>query len=227
MDWLSSEVVSIVYYLAPGFLAAWIFYGLTAHPKASPFERVIQALIFTVIIQVLLIVQQWVFEGIGTIAVALGPWTEQSGLVWSVVLAVVMGLAFSWCANNNFPHSRLHKSDMCVRTTFPSQWNMIFDQERRWVVLHLKGGRRLHGWPEWWPDEPDTGHFAIDQPKWLLDGGEILDLPGVEKTLVPATDVEMVEFLKYEEEMSLNPTDADKPRDKPTQSDEKEHKHGS
>jgi hypothetical protein len=43
------EVATLIYHLLPGFVAAWIFYGLTAHPKADHFERVVQALIFTVI----------------------------------------------------------------------------------------------------------------------------------------------------------------------------------
>ncbi len=47
MELASKELVGIISYLLPGFLAAWIFYGLTAHPKPQPFERVVQALIFT------------------------------------------------------------------------------------------------------------------------------------------------------------------------------------
>ena len=51
MDFPGSEIVNVIYALLPGFLAAWIFYALTAHPKQGPFERVVQALIFTGIVQ--------------------------------------------------------------------------------------------------------------------------------------------------------------------------------
>jgi hypothetical protein len=51
MDTISPDILNLIYKLLPGFLSAWVFYGLTAHPKASPFERVVQALIFTVMIQ--------------------------------------------------------------------------------------------------------------------------------------------------------------------------------
>ncbi len=47
MNLPSSEVLKVIYALLPGFVAAWIFYGLTAPPRQSPFERVVQALIFT------------------------------------------------------------------------------------------------------------------------------------------------------------------------------------
>ena len=56
MDFPSSEVIKVIYALLPGFIAAWVFYGLTAHPKLSPFERTVQALIFTGIIQALVLV---------------------------------------------------------------------------------------------------------------------------------------------------------------------------
>ncbi len=235
MNWLSSEVVSIVIYLLPGFVTAWIFYGLTAHRKDSPFERVVQALIFTVIIQAAVVVLQWVFQVIGSIANVFGPSTEQADLVWSVMLAVIMGVVFSWCANNNFPHSWLcewrlprwtflPKWQLTSRTSFPSEWFSALHREKRWIVLHLKDGRRLYGWPYEWPDHSDTGHFAMDQPMWLLDDGTTVRLPEVVKTLVAAADVEMVEFLKYNEEETIG---IDQPPDRSIQSNEKEQKHGS
>ena len=49
MSWASSETVTVLTFLLPGFVAAAIFYSLTSHPKPSDLERVIQALIFTVI----------------------------------------------------------------------------------------------------------------------------------------------------------------------------------
>ena len=49
MNWASSEIVGVLSFLLPGFVAAAIFYSLTSYPKPSPFDRVVQALIFTVI----------------------------------------------------------------------------------------------------------------------------------------------------------------------------------
>lgn len=209
MDWTSSELVSVIYYLLPGFVAAWVFYGLTAHPKASPFERVVQALIFTVVVQALVAVVCWALCGVGRVA-SLGPWSKQCGLVWSVVLALAVGLAFAWLANRDCCHALLRKWRLTSRTSFPSEWFSAFSRQKRWVVLHLSDGRRLYGWPEEWPDHSDAGHFLMDQPEWLLDDGQRAPLYGVEKTLVPASDVEMVEFVKGKEEMEAEPADLDK-----------------
>ena len=51
MNWASSETVKILAFLLPGFVAAAVFYSLTSHPKPSQFERVVQALVFTAIVQ--------------------------------------------------------------------------------------------------------------------------------------------------------------------------------
>lgn len=194
MDWASSDIISVIYYLLPGFAAAWVFYGLTAHPKASPFERVVQALIFTIVIQAVTVITGWLLQICGRIY-CLGTWTASSAFVWSVLLAFVFGLLFAYFANKDYCHELLRQCGITKRTSFPSEWYSAFYQEKRWVVLHLPGGRRLYGWPEEWPDQPDSGHFLIDQPIWLLDNGGYEPLSNVDKILVQATGVEMVEFV--------------------------------
>ncbi len=86
-DELAKDFVVLLTYLLPGFLAAWVFYGLTSHPKPSQFERVVQALIFTLIIQTLVPPCQWVLESIGTVW-SIRPWDRTSEGLTSVVLVV-------------------------------------------------------------------------------------------------------------------------------------------
>ncbi|OHB68441.1 MAG: hypothetical protein A2V70_11120 [Planctomycetes bacterium RBG_13_63_9] len=225
MDWVSSEVVSIIYYLLPGFVAAWVFYGLTAHPKASPFERVVQALIFTVIVQTIVAVIGWILRGLGRIGIC-GSWSQECALIWSVVVALLIGLVFAWLANKNSCHALFRKWGITSRTSFPSEWFSVLSQADRWVVLHLTGGRRLYGWPVEWPDHPDAGHFVIDQPEWLLDDGRRIPLDRVDKILVPASDIEMVEFLKRPREITAGRPDLDKADAALIELQKKEGNHG-
>jgi hypothetical protein len=210
MDLPSSEVVKVIYTLLPGFLTAWIFYALTAHPRPAPFERVVQALIFTGIVQaavsmirgaLLLIGQRW----------TVGPWTENSSFVVSIILAVLLGIGVAICANNDLIYRFLRESPWCkkigavtTKTSYPSEWFGAFSHDRRYVVLHLAGKRRLYGWPCEWPDNPDAGHFVIMEPEWLLDDGTAAPLHNVRKMLVLVKDVEMVEFLKFPSEVSAS-----------------------
>lgn len=51
MEHLAPAVLALLQFLLPGFLAAWVFYAFTSYRKPSEFERVIQALIFTLLIK--------------------------------------------------------------------------------------------------------------------------------------------------------------------------------
>jgi hypothetical protein len=62
----------------------------------------------------------------------------------------------------------------------------------------LVGQRRLYGWPEEWPNVADRGHFVIGEADWLVDEKR-LPLVGVERILIRAQDVEMVELMHVEE----------------------------
>jgi hypothetical protein len=83
MEWISSEIVPAIRFLLPGFVAAWIFYGLTSHPRRDHFERVIQALIFTAI-------SEFATSGIKYLLLrapsewVIGEWTPGVAMGWSL-----------------------------------------------------------------------------------------------------------------------------------------------
>jgi hypothetical protein len=200
MGLIAKDLPTLVFMLLPGFVAAGVFYTLTSHPKSSEFERLIQALIFTTILKFITILLRGVFLILGRVA-AIGTWTSDVELAWSVALAPLVGFAFVWLANTDTFHGFARKKGLSTRTSYPSEWYGAFVREKRWVILHLTDGRRLYGWPEEWPDQPDRGHFVIDQPEWLLDTGQRAPLLRVERFILPAGDVKMVEFLKKNEEV--------------------------
>ena len=91
MSWASSEVVGVLTFLLPGFVAAAIFYSLTSHPKPGAFDRVVLALIFTVVVQA--IVAAFLVVG-GTIRKNL-QWIGNWELVCSVLVAAISRAARS------------------------------------------------------------------------------------------------------------------------------------
>lgn len=194
MESLASDLVELLRYLLPGFLAAWVFYGFTSFIKPSQFERVIQALIFTLIVQVIVY-----FYRTAAISISeywsLGSWNNDVELVISVLIAALLGLTFAYFANNDKFHSVIRKIGSSKETSYPSEWYGEFSSRVTYVVLHLDGERRLYGWPKEWPSNSEKGHFSIQQASWLVDGKEI-PLTGVETILIPAKDVLMVEFME-------------------------------
>src|SRR3954470_22451912 len=88
MNFLGENIPTLVFQLLPGFVAASIFYTLTAHPKTTEFERVIQALIFTVLLKVVLIPARGCLLLAGKRACAVGTWNADAELAWMIVLAL-------------------------------------------------------------------------------------------------------------------------------------------
>lgn len=193
-DQLTKEFVLILTYLLPGFLAAWVFYGLTSHPKPSQFERVVQALIFTFIIQTVLVPCRWVLEHIGQ-GVGIRPWDKAAEGLTSLILAIVLGTTLAYFTNTDSVHKWLRKIGFTTRTSHPSEWYCILSEKVTFVVLHLCDGRRLYGWPKEWPVQPDKGEFYVMLPSWIQEDGSQIDLPQLDGILISAKDVRWVEFL--------------------------------
>lgn len=201
MENFAKDFISLLQYLLPGFVTAWIFYGFTSYPKPSQFERVVQALIFTLIIQAFVGIVERVAKWVGQYWSA-GSWDTTTEVVWSPVMAVAVGVVFSWLANNDKAHKWFRGKGITRETSFPSEWFGTFLKEVTFVVLHFKDERRLYGWPIEWPSEPTKGHFLIADPSWVGESGEELRIARVKNILVDVNDVKWVEFLEntWEEE---------------------------
>lgn len=196
MAWLSGGAIDILLVLLPGFVAAGVFHSLTSHPRPSDFGLVAQSLIFAAIVQT-------VTELVGLVVHVDEMWTGSfagSGFVAQVLVALLFGLVLAIVSNHDLVHGALRWLRVTKEDAYPSEWYSAFHRNGdSYVVLHLAGERRLFGWPEEWPGSPDKGHFRISEAEWLVDETRI-PLDGVAATLVPATDVNMVEFVRMDSE---------------------------
>jgi hypothetical protein len=195
MESLSTELFNILKYLLPGFLTAWIFYAFTSYPKPSQFERVVQALIFTIFVQGLTFVIKFAFLFIGEKWHSFGTWTSVVGLTWSYISAIFIGFLFSLFANTDRFHALLRRIKVTKQTSYHCEWFGAFhSREEQWVVLQLCDGRRVMGWPHEWPSDPSKGHFVLMDPAWL-NGNVEIPLPQIEIIIFKVTDIRWVEFL--------------------------------
>lgn len=199
MQELSKDIIELLSYLLPGFLAAWIFYGLTAHVKPSQFERIVQALIFTLLIHAAVIpAAEWSFKAAGHYlplnSLPLNSWGRQAELAASIHIAVFFGLLLAYFANTDKFHKKLRGAGLSTRTSYPTEWFCVLSQKTSYVILHMNDDRRLFGWPKEWPAYPDSGFFYIIKPRWIVYDGSILSLPALDGLLINVRDVKWVEF---------------------------------
>lgn len=192
MDDLLKEVVPLLQYLIPGFIATWIFYSLTAFKRPDSFGQVVQALIFTFVIHSAVLLLGWIFTTVGHVY-TVGQWNAAAQSVCSGFLAVLLGLLSCKIANNDTLHRYLREHKITQQNSYPSEWFNAFSNRPRFVVLHLVDERRLYGWPEQWPHNPSTGQFVIQAPSWLNDAGDETPL-GAEALVIDVTKVQWIEF---------------------------------
>lgn len=193
MKSIAPDVVEILRYLLPGFLMAWVFHGLTSFPKGTEFERIVEALVFNLPVQLCILL-----EGAAALRLGknfnLGTWSKTSELAAATLTAVILGSLFAYFANCDRFHRLARHLQITRETSYPSQWFSTFAQcERNWVVLHLKDERRLYGWPDEWPSSPTGGHFRLSSPSWLVENKDN-PIVGVTYILVNVKDVMWVEF---------------------------------
>ena len=195
MPELSKEIIGLLGYLLPGFVSAWVFYSLTSSPKPSQFERVIQALIFTFVVNSVASIVEWALLFLGKSFVALRLWDQQAELVAKFFISVVFGILCAYYTNNDAIHRWFRSVGLTTRTSYPSEWASVFSKKVMYVVLQLHDGRRLLGWPKEWPIDSTSGHFYVMQPSWIDEAGKETLLSTLDGVLISAKDVSWVEFL--------------------------------
>jgi len=180
----------------PGFLTAWVVYGLTTYTKPSQFERLVQALIYSFIVGTLVAAAEPLLL-LASKVVRLGTWDHSAEVIASAIFAIALGLLLSFFMTNDAFFRQARRLGITSRTAFPSEWYGAFAvRPPRYVVLHLEGGRRITGYPMEWPTEPISGHFKLTDAAWLDDQNKEIPLDMNDSILIAAKQVEMVEFLK-------------------------------
>lgn len=196
MDLPSTELIELLKYLLPGFLTVAVYNSLTPALRPTSFERIVQALIYTIVVQVIVFAIRFIAIKVGDGFGALGEWNPNAQLANSVVVGIALAFLLAHLSNHDKLYKVLRILRITHQTSYPSEWYGVLSRNQNYVVLHLQGGRRLYGWPEEWPNSPDTGHFVIVMAEWLLDEHESQPLDDVERITIRAKDVEMLEFVK-------------------------------
>jgi hypothetical protein len=122
MDIPTKTIVDVLTFLLPGFVTAQLLYSLTPAPRPVPFERTVQALIFTVVIQAALSGVEVSMLELGARFGSVGAWTDQAKIVWSLGIASLLGIVFAWVDNTDQLHGLLRKLGITYQTSLSSEW---------------------------------------------------------------------------------------------------------
>jgi hypothetical protein len=160
------------------------------------------ALIYTIVINAL-VEELGELLGLGANIISMGEWSPEIKVIWSIIIALIIGVFVTYVYNNDVIHRILRKRRITNQTSYPSEWYGTFSETKSYIILHFTDGKRLMGYPLEWPIDPQNGHFILEDAIWLVEeNGETrhIELPTVSKIMIDTTKIEMVEFLKENEE---------------------------
>lgn len=174
---LEGSILSLLLALLPGLIVAEVGAALTVRSRRSRFDRVVQALLFTLLVHACWFPFRSLFPGYGVLGLS--------------VLALGLGVLLAWVINTGHLHAVLRRLHVTKKGSRPTEWYDAFYRTPEYVVLHLKDGRRLFGWPRLWSDRSSEGHVLLEDAQWL----EVTPPKARTSMLVAAEDIGIVEFV--------------------------------
>ncbi len=193
MEGLSAEVIPVLQQLMPGFLAMIVFYWFAEIPKPAYFEKILQALISTAIIQVCVSGTESLCYLIGNY-INFGVWSEASTSWTAIVYAAFMGGILAYLCNNDIAFSIARKLNLTTRASQSDAIHVYKQMAAHPVIIHFTDGRRMMGYVDAFPNDKQNGIYLISSPQWI-DGENPVPSPGTHSYMIQGADVQRVEFL--------------------------------
>lgn len=132
MPEVSKDLIVLLQYLLPGFLVAWICFGMTSHQKPSQFERVVQALIYALFVHFFVVVERLAAVWIGK-WINFGSWNPEGELFASLITAIILGVLFSYLMNSDRLHGILRRFNLSTRSSHPEKNANTFSENRKTI----------------------------------------------------------------------------------------------
>lgn len=170
---LTVEALNILLLLLPGLLAGQIFYSFFRLGEISVSRRMLDALLFTFVIYVL--VSAFVtWEPLAQVTPSQGglsyKFSANNGVIWLSLTAVVLApIIVGFFYFNDHVHGLLRKCRITTKTSRANTWNDAFLTQNRYVIVTLKDGRRIRGYPTMFSTDPEEGFVYLYNPAWVND----------------------------------------------------------
>jgi hypothetical protein len=191
----AKDLIPVLVFLLPGFVSAGIVALLVIRKPAEPFSRVIEAFIFTMLNLALFTVLKSLVTRIPGLKLNNHDFFTSGNLLIMTACAVLVGIVWSYEANNQFIFGILRKLKITSKTTKPSVWIDVLSETEVYVVVHLKDGRRVYGWPLRYSDDVSERAIFLEQATWLTDEGGALNDPPISIFLDKESEIAFVEFV--------------------------------
>jgi hypothetical protein len=201
------EAIGILVILLPGFLAARIEQRLVVNPEQNEFDKIIEALLYSLFVYVSF---SAIFRSfpLSVTTEKVGEATHYSIDANPYHLAALIGLAVLFAVLQSYAGThdvwgRLFTSLRVTRRTWrASIWSDVFHNYGGVVQVELADGRSVMGWLKYFSDRPEQRSLFLERAAWVGDEQQVIPIPGPGIFLTQFSGIVSVSFLEWTEHSS-------------------------
>jgi len=197
------QALAVLFFLLPGFLAAYILQTLVPRPKQTDLDKIIEALIFSFVIYLAsaLIIGtklpvSWHVEtdpsGNSTYAIGASWWK----LLTLLALPIVLGFVVAFLMQRDYFLRAMRWAKLTNRTSRASTWNDVLQDVDGVAQIELADGRSVMGWVLYYSDDADDPSIFLQRAAWVnAETNELEPIPGPGIPLTKEAGIRSVMFL--------------------------------
>jgi hypothetical protein len=201
MENLNFEAFQILIFLIPGLVSAYVMDLMITRDKRSPFEVIIESLIFSFFIY--LIVSPFAGKYPVFIETVDNQGSKASYLKydnavfgWIVIISLILPLIASMVHNYDWVMKLFRKLKISQRTSRKSTWNDAFLSNDVHIVINFSDGRRIYGWPEYFSEDPGKPIIYLHNPLWIDANNSFIESESNGILITDKMVIESIQFLK-------------------------------
>lgn len=201
-----AEALGILLILLPGFATAYLVQLLAARRKQSGLDKVVEALIFSLVLYLFTLP----FFGY-TLPIAWHPGDGAHSDSWQIlivwphlltlaILAIVLGAIYAHSINHNWLTAPFRWLTVSERSARSSVWNDVFSDLKGIVQVGLSDGRTVIGWLRKYSDEDDAHVLFLEEAAWIDSDLKEIPIHGPGILLTKNSGIEYVMFLDSDDQ---------------------------
>lgn len=201
---ISKEVIDILIFLIPGICIQILIENFTEKKSKNEFYFVIFALIYTILIQFLVLIIRKLLFVLGEYWFSLGCWDKSTNNIWLFITTIIFGIFIvAFINNNDSVSNKLIKWHWTTKTISNSVWlEKLKEYKDNYIEIELRDGRVLMGYPKCWPEDEKNGCFALTEPVWVDEAEDVYVGEKIECIVIRVDDILSYSIYKNEEEQS-------------------------
>ncbi|MBM3333684.1 hypothetical protein FJY63_03395 [Candidatus Sumerlaeota bacterium] len=198
MERISFETLTVFVILIPGFISSVLLNTFVVRKEKDTFSKITEALVFSFAIYAA--VALFVREGpVSLVAEKVGEITKYSiqcnprVVGWVLALSVIVPFIGGFLFTTDLHMALLRKLRITGKTARETVWLDVFSDQKRFVIVNLKSGRRVFGWPMYYSNTPEEGMLYLQQPAWIDADQQYVDLD-IHGLFLVKGEIEYIEF---------------------------------